>query len=139
MNTFIIRPENNTQIGIWWYTNEKEVWAKSIPSEEGTKCGYYLQYSGIDDHDNLWSNVVYDHLQGEAAIERIHKGYKSFERGRVAYNSITGMFDVTCSKNIQMDRDFRSAIIRYFHLQGQHVDFIAFDDYYVEESPKILK
>lgn len=46
-------------IGMWWYTDEREIWVYSEPVYEGELDGMYMQYSGVN-HLTLWPTAVKD-------------------------------------------------------------------------------
>lgn len=130
MMRYVKASKENAEIGIWWYTDDREVWAKSCLTDDGVPVHMYLQYSNDDNHMNLWSTVVKEHLDGPEANDRINKGYKSFERGRVIFNCATMCYEVTCSEAILHDKQFQQDIIEYFNLSNNRVTFAALSHYH---------
>ena len=118
-------------IGLWWYNeSDNSVWGLTKPLDSGVIDGSYTQYSYKDNHLTKWSQVVKDNVTDkdmQASI--IAKGYKSLERGRVIYNNVTQCYEITCSKGIVDDIDFRAAIIDYFNLSGNRYEFVALNHY----------
>lgn len=131
MKRYIKASRGNAQIGIWWYTDNGEVWAQSDFTYNGVQDGPYLQYSDHQNHMTLWSNTVMQNASSDAN-DIIARGYKSFERGRVIYNCMTSCYEVTCSEQMIHDKQFRRAIIDYFDLSGNQVEFIALRHYHKE-------
>lgn len=132
MKRYIKASRGNAQVGIWWYTDAREVWAVSVPTDDGVLDGPYFQYSLRENHMTLWRKVVSENSQSNTK-EIISKGYKSFERGRVIYNCRTCCYEVTCSGNLIYDKEFRRDIIDYFDLRGNQVEFIQLNHYHKEE------
>lgn len=119
-------------IGIWWYTDDGEIWAVSVPKGDGVLEGPYLQYSSRENHMTLWRQVVSDNSKSDPKTI-IAKGYKTYERGRVIYNCRTSCYEVTCSGKLICDKEFRRNIIDYFKLSGNQVEFIRLNHYHREE------
>lgn len=121
---------SNGQIGIWWYTDNKDIWAKLKPTDQGYLDGLYYKYDNTTNHLNAWKQVVTDNVENkEEASKIISKGYKSLERGRVIYNTATQCYKVTCSKELVNDKEFRDKLVDVFNLSGNIVGFIAFSHY----------
>lgn len=133
MKRYIKTTRDNAKIGVWWYTDDGEIWAKSCLTDDGVPMSMYLQYSKEDNHLNLWPSVVKEHLQDQDAVHRINKGFKSFERGRVIFNCATCCYEIICSASIINNRDFRQAIIDYFNLSNSRFEFVKLDHYHKEE------
>lgn len=133
MQRYIKASRGNAQIGIWWYTDDGEIWAESDFTDNGIQDGMYLQYSDKENHMTLWSTVVMRNASETDANQIICKGYKSLERGRVIYNCATVCYEVTCSKAILNDKKFRQKIIDYFDLKGNQVEFVPLNHYYKDE------
>ena len=132
MKVYVKASRGNAQIGIWWYTDDKEVWAVSCPTDDGELDGPYLQYSSSKNHMNLWRKVVNDNLSGNTD-NIISRGYKCFERGRVIYNCRTSCYEVTCSDNLINDKEFRRSIIDHLDLKGNQIEFVKLNHYHKEE------
>lgn len=124
---------NQPLVGIWWYTDNHEVWAHTIPRVSGTFIAPYIQFDKYSNHKNLWADTVRNHMDAESASERIDKGYKSFERGRVVYNYDTRRYEVACSGDIWLNTAFRQAIIHHFNLEGHWVEFMQNRGYHKVE------
>lgn len=116
---------SNGQIGIWWYTDNKDIWAKLKPTDQGYLDGVYYQYENTTDPLNAWK-------QNEAP-KLISKGYKSLESGRVIYNTATQCYEVICSKELVNDKEFRDKLVAAFNLSGNRVEFNALSHYYKSE------
>lgn len=132
MKVYVKASRGNAQIGIWWYTDDKEVWAESCPTDDGELDGPYLQYSSSKNHMTLWSTVVMRNAKNNAN-SIIVKGYKSLERGRVIYNCRTACYEVTCSESLINDKEFRRSIIDHFDLKGNQIEFVKLNHYHKEE------
>lgn len=132
MKKYIKASKGNAQIGIWWYTDEGEIWAQSDFTDNGIQYGPYLQYSAKENHMTLWRSTVMRNAK-DNANQIIAKGYKSLERGRVIYNCRTACYEVTCSENLVHDKSFRRAIIDYFDLKGNQIEFVALQHYHKME------
>lgn len=131
MKEIIYASRGDALIGIWWYTDEGQVWGKCCPVDDGELDGMYLQLSRSKNHMTLWSSTVKDNVEDvEDQRSIIALGYRSLERGRVIYNTATQCYEVTCSKNIVDDEEFRKAIISYFQLSGNRVDFVPLNHYF---------
>ena len=125
---------SNGQIGIWWYTDNKDIWAKLKPTDQGYLDGLYYQYDNTTNHLNTWRQVVADNVENkEEANTIIAKGYKSLERGRVIYNTATQCYEVICSKELVNDKEFRDKLVDAFNLSGNRVEFNALSHYYKSE------
>lgn len=133
MKRYIKSSRDTAQVGIWWFTDENEIWMKGVPTNDGEQVGAYIQYSEHWNHLNSWSSVVKSHLSGETANIRIAKGFKSFERGRVIYNCQTCCYEVTCSDALLNNSIFRNAVVDAFDLRGNRIDFVALQHYHKEE------
>lgn len=132
MKRYIKASRGNAQIGIWWYTDDGKVWAQSDFTDNGVQDGPYLQYSDHQNHMTLWTSTVKRYAK-DNANGIIAKGYKSLERGRVIYNCMTACYEVICSQAMINNKQFRQAIIDYFDLSGNQVEFIVLRHYYKEE------
>ena len=131
MKCRILASRGNAFIGIWWYTDNKEIWAVECPVDNGQLDGVYLQLDGNRNHMNLWSSVVKSHIDDISKQEELLRlGYRCFERGRVIYNTATQCYEVTCSKDIYSDSEFQNAILKYFQLNGTRVDFVPLQHYH---------
>lgn len=122
---------NNNHVGIWWYTDNGEIWDESIPIYKGVLSGIYIQYSDNDNHLTLWSSVVKKHIKDTALQQNmIGKGYKSIERGRVIYNTVTMKYEITCSEKMIRDTAFRKNIVAHYQLAEGSFEFVQLNHYY---------
>lgn len=138
LNSLLVWYEKNfpkefetSSIGIWWYTDNGEVWAVSAPVDEGITNGMYIQYSETQNHSTLWSLMVKEHIKDiKSQQDIIAKGFKSIERGRVIYNTATMVYEIICSQNIIYNNAFRQNIVEYFHLTESRYEFVQLNHYY---------
>ena len=131
MKKYIKASRGNACIGIWWYTDEGDIWGVMKPTDEGVLDGVFLQYSDTENHSSLWSSVVKDNVSDSSAqAEIISKGYKSLHRGRVIYNTATMCYQVTCGSELVDDVEFRKKIVEYYQLSGNQVEFLAIPTHY---------
>lgn len=129
MKRYIKASRGGAQVGIWWYTDDGDVWARSVFTDDGVLDGPYIQLDDRENHMILWKTVVNEHMKSDAD-KIISKGYESLERGRVIYNTRTACYEVTCSRQLFRDLQFRKSIINYFELSGNQVEFIPLNHYY---------
>ena len=45
MKRVILSSSMSGNVGIWWYTPQKVVWGKLVPTTEGEVSGNYIQFS----------------------------------------------------------------------------------------------
>lgn len=133
MKRYVKASRGNARIGIWWYTDDGQIWAQSDFTDNGIQDGMYLQYSDKENHATLWASTVKHNAPKDQVNKIISKGYKSLERGRVIYNCATACYEVTCSQDLIYNKDFREAIINYFDLRGNQVEFVKLNHYHKEE------
>lgn len=130
MKLYVRASRGEALVGIWWYTDNRDIWALSCPVDSGVLDGVYVQYSDNKNHMNMWNSIVKEHVQDEDEQQKIlAKGYRSIERGRVIYNTATMSYEVTCSNSLINDKEFRSAIASYFQLEGNRYEFVALNHY----------
>lgn len=129
----IIESRGDGLVGIWWYTPSKDIIGVTKSIDDGVSDGDYIQYDDKQNHLTLWRKVIKDNYKEPVASKIISKGYKSFERGRVIYNLRTQCYEITCSKNLVNDLEFRKKIIDYFNLGSDRKDFVSLGHYYVAE------
>lgn len=119
------------RVGIWWYTDNNEIWEESIQKDNGILSGIYIQYSNTESHLSLWSSTVKKHIKDKKLQENIiAKGYKSVERGRVIYNTATMMYEITCSAKMIHNMEFRKNIVNYYQLSENRYEFVQLNHYY---------
>ena len=117
-------------VSIWWYTDSKEFWDFSLPTDDGIEQYGYVQYSPTQNHMTLWRRAVREHIDDTDEQNKvISLGYKSFERGRIIYNVRTQCYEITCSNTLFQDPEFRSACVAYFNLSGNRYEFVKLDHY----------
>ena len=139
MKRYVKASRGDGFIGIWWYTDEGEIWGVMKHPDDGVLSGPYVQYSDTENHLTLWSSVVKDNVNSNNkeikldAQKIINKGYKSLERGRVIYDTRTMCYVVVCSANLVNDTAFREAVVDYYQLAGNQIDFVQNDHYYKAE------
>ena len=133
MKLKFIESHGDGLIGIWWYTPSKNIIGVSKPIDDGVIDNDYIQYSDKDNHLSLWRQVIKDNYTMPVADKIIAKGYKAFERGRVIYNIRTQCYEITCSKELVNDIEFRNKCIKYFNLTNDRKDFTALNHYYKYE------
>lgn len=134
MKRYIEASRSNAFIGIWWYTDDKELWCKLKPTDQGALCGNYFQYDDQENHLTLWRQVVNEHISDpDRRSEIIAKGYKSFERGRVIYNTATQCYEVICSAALVGNKEFQDSVVQAFQLSGNRVEFCALSHYHKAE------
>ena len=118
-------------LGIWWYV-DGQFWGTNCEFDKGTeKAGYiYPSVNYFEGHAQSWSREVKKHIKdNKSAEEVISKGFRSQERGRVMFNLKLGVFEVTCSKELVNDTEFKTRLREYFNLKEQRVRFEAYDHY----------
>jgi len=114
-------------IGIWWYTDDRQVIGLSEPADSGRADDRYVQYSK-GNHMSNWRKVVTEFIP-TGAEELIAKGFKSLYRGRVLYDTMTACYVVTCSADLIHNIPFRDAITGYFQLSECNRRFETLDHY----------
>lgn len=121
----------NPMIGIWWYTDNGEIWAEAVSADQGVLSGIYKQYSDREDHLTLWSSIVKKYIP-DVRLQRsiISNGYKSIERGRVIYNTATMVYEITCSEKLITDEKFRKDVVAYFQLSESRYEFVRLNHYH---------
>lgn len=121
-------------VAIWWYTNGGEFWDYCKTLDDAYNDGYFLQYSGTQNHLTLWRTAVKDHIPNdEEQKEVISKGYKSIERGRIVYNLRAQCYEITCSDELVKDENFRKNCVDYFNLKGNRYSFVPMQHYAKQE------
>lgn len=122
-------------IGIWWYDmNNNSVISFQKPLDSGYSDGNYIQYSDSDNHMTLWRQAVYNNITDKQRADEIYsQGYKSLERGRVIFNLRTQCYEITCSKDIIKNEQFRKDIVNEFNLSGNRYDFVPLNHYYISK------
>lgn len=119
-------------VSVWWYTPDGEFWDFSKPVGEGVIMLDNIQYSEFDTHLSLWREAVEKYCEDESAqSDIINKGYKSYERGRVAYDTRTMCYTIYCSEKLYDDLEFRKHCIYHFELSGSRYEFVPCNYYYV--------
>ena len=110
------------------------MWCKLKPTDQGALCGNYFQYDDQENHLTLWRQVVNEHISDpDRRSEIISKGYKSFERGRVIYNTATQCYEVICSAALVGNKEFQDSVVQAFQLSGNRVEFCALSHYHKAE------
>ncbi|MCM1286664.1 MAG: hypothetical protein NC240_00035 [Clostridium sp.] len=115
--------KGNAQVGIWWYTDDGDIWVVSTSKDDGELDGPYLQYSTKENDMTLWRKLVSDNRKSNLE-ESVSKDYKTLECGRVVYDCRTCCYEVTCSEKLIYDKEFRMKIIDCFELSGNQVEFM---------------
>lgn len=117
-------------VGIWWYTDDNQVIGVRKSVNQGYQDSEYVQYDNSSSHLSLWSKVIKSvYGNTKQANDIINQRYMSLERGRVIYNLLTRTYIVTCSNVIVNNIDFRQAIIKFYNLQNDRVDFTPLEHY----------
>lgn len=129
LRKYIRKSINHGFIGIWWCTDDYQIFGVSCTLPGGYNNGTYIQYSNIENHLTLWRKCVYTVFDKNEADEIYSLGYKGLERGRVIYDLRIQCYVVICSKSMLYDSKFRDAIKDYFDLNNCRVDFQALDHY----------
>ena len=129
LKKYIRKSINDGFIGIWWCTDDYQIFGVSCTLSGGYNDGTYIQYSNIENHLNLWRKCVDTVFDKNKSDEIYSLGYKGLERGRVIYDLRTQCYIVTCSKSMLYDSKFRDAIKDYFDLNNCRVDFQALARY----------
>lgn len=81
------------KIGLWWYTDSRQVWARTWNTYDGQVAGAYYRCPDSHSHRLDWKRVVQLNTQNSKEVNRIvDLGYKHYERGRITYNFVTNGF-----------------------------------------------
>lgn len=114
-------------IGIWWFV-DNEIWGVRTSLEKAYLSGRYYQYSDTENHLSLWEKVksIFDKYGSYKSL-----GYKAVERGRVLFDTMTQVYVVTCSAELVGNKDFQEAVIDFYDLKGNRVEFEALTHYHV--------
>lgn len=118
-------------VGLWWYTDDGEVWALTKTLDDAELDGIYYQYSLEDNHLTEWESTVHSHIDNRKLADAIiKKGYRSFERGRVIYDTRTQVYELTCSDAIGADIDALNKIKDAFELNNCRVKITPIPSHY---------
>lgn len=111
-------------IGLWWYTEDKEIWARTLPWNQGVVdyVDDYITLGSKLNHSNIWKEIVKENM--DSPEDLIQQGYKSFSYGSVSYNRATWRFEIDCDASLYKDKKFQKKIMEYFHLTFYQVEFI---------------
>ena len=127
----IVAGVNSGEVGIWWYTDEGEVWKQSCLIDSAYSDGVYLQYSDTRNHQTDWLKTIKENTEDKSAIFQLRKeGYKTYERGRVIFDLRTQSYLVTCSDQLVNDLSFKIRLIEAFNIPKGRVDFTSLSHYY---------
>lgn len=119
-------------VGFWWYTNNKQIIGTISTLDQAELDGIYYQYSRDKNHISVWREVVENQVKNREEKEKLLKeGYKSIERGRVAYDIRSGSYTVFCSDSLINDKEFRNKVKNFYNLNQDMVDFEILKHYYV--------
>lgn len=117
MKRITLSSTTSGNVGIWWYTKEKEVWGKMVPTTEGEVSGNFIQFSNSKNHLTEWKSTVKDNVADEEESNAIiSKGYKSLPRGRVIFDTRTNTYCITCQESLQNDDEFKTNICDFFEI-----------------------
>lgn len=117
MKRVILSSSMSGNVGIWWYTPQKVVWGKLIPTTEGEVSGNYIQFSNSKNHLTEWGSIVKDNVTDEEESKAIiSKGYTSIPRGRVIFDTRTNTYVITCQESLKDDNEFKSKICEFFQI-----------------------
>ena len=116
-------------VGIWWYTDDGILFGVSTTLDSGYDDGNYIQYSDTKNHLNLFKQCLYDSFDSNTASQLYRLGYKGIERGRVIHNLKTQSYEITCSRNLLYNLEFRQAILNNYELVDCRYDFIQLNHY----------
>lgn len=121
---------SSASVGIWWFTDNGQVWGVYCSLNDAVLDGIYYQYSADANHMTLWKQVVTDNVADETERQNIYVlGWKGLERGRVIYNTKTQCFEVICSEAIFNDLSARQAVKDAYGLKGKRVEFEKISHY----------
>lgn len=128
MTLYIKSSRNEGFVGIWWYTDDRDVIGVMTSVQSGYLDGRYIQYSKDKNHMNLWKKVVYDSFPNDS--DEIYRlGYRGLERGRVIYDTMTQCYIITCSEELSKDKQFISDIKNAFDLNGSRCEIEVLNHY----------
>lgn len=117
MKRVILASSMSGNVGIWWYTKEKEVWGKMVSTTEGEVSGNYIQFSNSKNHLTEWKSAVEDNVKDmDKAKDIISCGYKSIPRGRVIFDTRTNTYCITCQESLKDDDEFKTNICDFFEI-----------------------
>lgn len=120
-------------VGIWWWTGHKII-GVSKEKDSGANIDGLIHYSETENHVTLWKKILRENVTEEEFSRQYEKGFKSMYRGRVYYDPRTACYEITCSKNVIDDNDFREEVIKYYHLENTRKEFVALHHYeYIRE------
>ena len=112
MKRYIKASRGDEFIGIWWYTDDGDIWADYCHVDDGVIDGIYLQYSSNKNHENQWRSIVKNYISdSKKQSELITKGFRCYERGRVIYDTQSQVYLILCSRKLVTDSTFRNKII----------------------------
>ena len=130
MNRYVKSSKDNACIGIWWCTDDNQIWGVSCPTDEGELCGMYMQYSLTANHQNLWNSIVADNCKDKTVASNIRsKGYRGLERGRVLFNTATMVYEITCSESLAKNKEAIQNIFDFYQLSENRVDICPLSHY----------
>ena len=118
-------------VGLWWYTDDGNVWALNKTLDDAELDGIYYQYSLTYNHATEWRKAVSDNISDiSLANNIIRNGYRSFERGRVIYDTRTQVYEITCSENIALNVEALDRIREAFDLNNCRVEVVSIPGHY---------
>lgn len=115
-------------VGIWWWTGNKIIGEK-ISKDKGENIDGLIHYSHTENHVTLWKRVLKDNFSEQEYKKQYNKGFKSLYRGRVYYDPRTSCYEITCSKNIVDNQDFRTKVIEFHNLTNKRKEFVTLHHY----------
>lgn len=115
-------------VGIWWWTGDRIIGEK-VSKDKGENIDGLIHYSHIENHVTLWKKVLKDNFSDKEYKEQYDKGFKSLYRGRVYYNPRTACYEITCSKCIVDNVDFREKVIKFHNLSNERKEFVILHHY----------
>ncbi|MCM1222567.1 MAG: hypothetical protein NC548_49680 [Lachnospiraceae bacterium] len=123
-------PTTSGYVGIWWYTDDKEVIGLWCSLDEGENpSGSMIEYPLAFNHQNSFRRVVQD-ARPDDAEDILKLGFKGIERGRVYYEIVTHCYHVICSDEMKTDSEFKQKIREFYHLDGGMVQFDSIPTHY---------
>ncbi|MCR5103557.1 MAG: hypothetical protein K6B68_03770 [Eubacterium sp.] len=121
----MFKKKTKPMVGIWWWTDDNQIIGVAKPKSKGVNSDGMIQYSDKENHSTLWRKVLYDNLPKETANIMYEKGYKSLYHGTVCYNTRTACYEISCSKDIVKDADFRVKVVDAHKLADSRYEFVT--------------
>lgn len=118
------------RIGLWWYTDSRQVWARTWNTYDGQVLAVYYSCPDSHSHQLDWKRVVQLNTSNSEEVSRIvDLGYKHYERGRITYNFVTQRFSLTCSEELAKDESAIKQICEFFDIKYTETDVVCMPRY----------